>query len=373
MRVALNGLFLDEPATGTGQYLRELVQAMRQLTDDELILVAAHSDPTAPAPVHVAKPHFSSPNFQKIEFEHLTFPRYVWRHGFDLAHVPHFGPPFFPSIPTVITIHDLIPLIVPLYRGSPLVRLYSHLAAMGARRAGAILADSVASARDTQSRLNIPGEKIHTVYLAANASYQPICDPHEIQRVRTKYQLPEQFVLYLGGFDARKNVRCIIRAFAVLAEERAKGWKLVLAGKLPEANSGFMPDPRVLAREAGLEDSVQLTGFIAEEDKPALYSAARAFLFPSVYEGFGLPPLEAMACGTPVLVAERSSLPEVVGDAGWLLDPNDPREWANALRVIISDATKWGELRERGLAQAKRFSWERTARETLRVYDQVCQ
>lgn len=354
--------------------MRELVQALRQLAPgDDFTFLAPFGDPSAPADVQIVPTLVRRPNLAKLDFEQRVFPRAARRGSFQLAHVPHFGPPVLPSLPTIVTIHDLIPLILPAYRGSLRVRLYTRLAALGARRAQAVVADSDACARDIATHLRIPRARIHTVYLAAGARYQPARAAEPIQRVREKYRLPERFLLYLGGFDVRKNVPHLIGSFARLREEHQAGWKLVLAGPLPDSESAFFPDPRRATRAHQVQESVQLIGFVAEEDKPALYSAARAFLYPSEYEGFGLPPLEAMACGTPVIASNRASLPEVVGDAGWLLEPYDVGGWCEALRALIHDDALVQERRERGLAQAGRFSWERAGRETLAIYRQVLQ
>lgn len=373
MRVALNGLFLAAPATGTGQYLRELVRAMREIVpENEFTLIAPRPDSSVPAPLRVESTRFKSDNLAKLEFEQYTFPRACARQKFSLAHIPHFGPPLLPTIPTVVTIHDLIPMVLPAYRGSFAVQVYTRLAAIGARRARAIFADSHASAHDIETHLHIPPERIRVVHLAADARFRKITDPAEIARVREKYSLPERFVLYLGGFDVRKNVVRIIEAYTGLDTERHAGWKLVLAGQLANTSSNFFPNPRVIAEEHRVADDVQCIGFVAEQDKPALYSVARVFVYPSLYEGFGLPPLEAMACGTPVISANTASLPEVVGNAGILLAPVDTAAWAAALRVILKDDDRYNELSGLGARQAKQFSWERAARETLQVYREVC-
>lgn len=366
MRVALNGLFLENPATGTGQYLRELVCALEKISpDDEFVLLVPHADATAPARVEIHPTHLAHPNLAKLEFEQSTFPRAS--KSFDLTHVPHFGSPLFPTRPTVVTIHDLIPLVLPAYRGSMLVRLYTRLASLAAQRARAVIADSHASARDIETYLHIPREKIHVVHLAADARFAPPSQS-EVERVRVKYNLPEKFVLYLGGFDVRKNVARVLETFGGLETD---GWSLALAGKLPDTDTDFFPDPKRIAEKWGALNRTRFIGFVAEEDKAALYAAARVFLYPSRYEGFGLPPLEAMACGTPVIVSNAASLPEVVGDAGILLDADDARGWRDALRAVLQKDAQWNNLRARGLEQAKKFSWERAARATLAVYRSV--
>lgn len=372
MRVALNGLFLAAPDTGTGQYLRELVREMVRLAaHDEFTLIAPVADPSAPAGVLVAPTLSKTENLGKLEFEQLTFPRACRRGRFHLAHVPHFGPPLRSSVPTVVTIHDLIPLRLPAYRGSPGVQLYTKLAAVAARRARLIFTDSETSARDIQLLLDIPRERIRVVYLAADSRFAPVKDIAELARMRAKYQLPERFILYLGGFDVRKNVGCMIEAFSGLEAERANGWRLVLAGQLPTKHSAFFPDPQQTAKEFGVHNDTQFIGYISEEDKPALVSAASIFVYPSRYEGFGLPPLEALACGTPVLAANSASLPEVIGDAGILLDPDDARAWSEALHTLINDPARYRDLQGAGPAQARKFSWTRTAQKTLEAYRSV--
>ncbi len=360
--IALNGWFLRSPATGTGQYLQELIRALRPLAEAcgiQLALVAPQPDSGTRAAI--ARPRLGGKP-GKVEFEHLTFPRAARRLGARVLHVPHFGPPLRPPLPTIVTIHDLIPIVLPEYRGSLAVRAYTRLAAAGARAARIILADSESSRRDIITHLGIPPERVKVVYLAAASRYAPASD-EQVARVRAKYDLPERYVLYLGGFDVRKNVPMIVHAFSALPQEQADGWRLVIAGQLPEANSVFFPDPR---RNAG--PAVRFIGQVEEADKPALYAAAGAFVYPSLYEGFGLPPLEAMACGAPVLSSRTSSLPEVVGEAGLLLNPREIGEWVSGLNAVLGDRALRANLRARGLAQASRFSWDRTARSTLDVY-----
>ncbi|MBI5302844.1 MAG: glycosyltransferase family 4 protein [Chloroflexi bacterium] len=361
MKIIFNANFWNQPNTGSGQYLRALFNALQELdTSNEYELIE-------PAAVG-GQPSFAE-NLAKVWFEQIAFPRACQRERADLAHVPYFGSALFPGTRTVVTIHDLIPMLLPLYRGSLLVRAYTQLAALSARRADAIIADSTCSQRDIVRLLRVPESRVRVVYLAADARFRPVADT---RAVADKYTLPDQFVLYLGGFDQRKNVRVIIEAFAQLDEFYRAGWRLVLSGVKLGEDSMFFPDPRRIAREANLpDDAIQYLGWVNEADKPALYSRAGAFVFPSLYEGFGLPPLEAMACGTPVLASNASSLPEIIGDAGILLEPNDARAWADALRAVLADETRRATMRERGIAHARKFSWRRAAEETLAVYTTV--
>lgn len=386
MRIGINGIFWDRPTTGSGQYLHALVSALAQRdTENDYAVIVPQDDITGADvralsdisprtflyPESVPLNRFSE-NLGKVWFEQIAFGNACRRERAALAHIPYFAPPLSPPTRIVVTIHDLIPLILPLYRGSILVRLYTRLAASGARRADAVIADSECSKRDVVNRLRIDASRVHVVYLAADARYRPIEDAAQIEAVRRKYALPEKHLLYLGGFDQRKNVRVIIEAFSLLPEFYQAGYRLALAGVSRGQDSEFFPDPQRIAREVGLaDDAIRSIGGVLEEDKPALYAGAIAFLFPSLYEGFGLPPLEAMACGTPVISSDAASLPEIVGDAALQVDPRSPLAWAESLRAVLSDDARRAEMRERGLAQAQKFSWTRAAEETLAVYRSV--
>ncbi len=384
MRIGINAGFWNKPTTGSGQYLRSLLPALAQCEPvNEYAVIAPERIQALSAGSISPRISFHcepvalnrwSENLAKVWFEQVTFRQACQRERVALAHVPYFASPLFPPTCTVVTIHDLIPLLLPLYRGSALVRLYMRLVSASARRAHAVIADSECSKRDIIRRLGIPAERVHVVYLAADSHYRPVSKADRLQAVRARYALPEKFLLYLGGFDQRKNVRLIIEAFALMPELYASGYRLVLAGVPLGGDSAFFPNPRRLAQKVSLpEDAVQFTGWVAEEDKPALYASAEVFLFPSLYEGFGLPPLEAMACGTPVIASNASSLPEVVGDAARLVDPSNPSAWAEAIRSVTTDASQRAEMRARGIAQAAQFSWGRAAHETLAVYQLAMQ
>jgi glycosyltransferase involved in cell wall biosynthesis len=375
MHIALNGYFIDRPATGSGQYLLALLAALGQREPDNPYTAIVPSSSRTPRagkqglsinPADVRVPRLGE-NIAKLWFEQVTFPRACRTAGADIAHVPYFAPPLSSPVPTVVTIHDLIPLVLPAYRGSPLVRAYTRLVSAAARRADAVIVDSEFSKRDVVRLLRVQASRVHVVYLAANARPAPAADP---AAVRARLRLPAKYLLYLGGYDQRKNVGTIIRAFA-RSGLAGDGWKLVLAGVALGRDSEFFPSPERLSFEAGLGAATKLLGWVDERDKPALFGGAAAFLFPSRYEGFGLPPLEAMANGVPVLSSNASSLPEVCGSAARLLDPNDVDGWSEAMCAIVDDEALRKQMSARGLEQANKFSWRRAAEETLRVYHQV--
>jgi glycosyltransferase involved in cell wall biosynthesis len=382
MRIAISATFGGQEHTGSGQYLHRLVAQFGEFAPHDEFVLVGPAWVTGNVPPGVALHRVFTPfdrfstDLAKLWFEQIGFPSACRHWRSDLAHVPYFAPPLHPAVPTLVTIHDLIPLVLPAYRGSVLVRLYSRLVARAAQQADMILTDSHASYRDIVHHLRVPPDRVRVIHLAADATYRPVGEGDRGEAVARKYDLPSEYFLYLGGFDQRKNVGTLLQAFASMATghqlqaARAEPW-LVMAGRLPEKDSDFTPDPRRIAQELGIADRVVITGWVPEEDKPALYSGARAFLFPSRYEGFGLPPLEAMACGTPVIAADSSSLPEVVGSGGILLDPDNVTGLAEAMSALWLDDPLRHKLSVQAQRRAAGFSWARTAQETLNAYREV--
>jgi glycosyltransferase involved in cell wall biosynthesis len=390
MRVGFNAFFLGREGAGSGQYTQHLVRAMAQVDPDcAYVLYTRDAEPAAnahagnppsetlrgrfaDAGVHALRTPFTRrwDNLDKLWFEQVAFPCACRQAAVDVCHVPYFASPFCSTRPTVVTVHDLIPLLLPAYRGSVAVRAYTHLVCAAARRADRIITDSLASRDDIVRHLRVPPERVHVAYLAADPACRRVVDAEALQAVRSKYGLPDTYLLYLGGFDQRKNLQSLLRAYQrarrTLGEEAPP---LVVAGRLPAADTPLFPDPRRMAREVGVERHVRFPGWIAEADKPALYSMALAFVFLSLYEGFGLMPLEAMSCGTPVLAANSSSLPEIVGPGGLLVGPQDVDGAAAGMVGLLRDTALRQRLGQQGLRQAARFDWKRTAEQTRQVYE----
>jgi glycosyltransferase involved in cell wall biosynthesis len=380
MRIAINGWFIDQPHTGSGQYVRQLAARLSAIAPqhDYFLILPDHRsfkviDLTSGLQLPTSNFHAKRPasNFRKVLFEQSIIPRAAAALRADLIHVPYWAPPLRASLPIVVTIHDLIPLLLKEYRGGPLVRLYTGLVAAAARGATLILTDSDASRRDIVRRLGVPDSRVRTIYLAADPKFTPRPDRVDRAAVRKKYDLPDNYVLYLGGFDPRKNVAAALQVYTWGQGAIGYTHPLVIAGKLPQANNGFFVDPRPIARQIEIEDVVRFIGEVDEEDKAALYQGATAFLYPSRYEGFGLPVLEALACGVPVVGSDAASIPEVVGDAGSLVSPDDARAMAGALIAVVGEAPLREALSERALKQAAKFSWDKTAHETVAAYESV--
>ena len=381
MRIALNAWFIDQPNTGSGQYLTHLLAEYAVRPTGHRFLLCGHAQQTPSCLLGLPSQSFQwqtlrtpfdavpssalSRHLAKVWFEQVGFPHAGRRWQADLLHVPYWASPLISRIPAVVTIHDLIPMLMPAYGGGRLGRLYIRLVALSARRAAHVLTDSYASRQDIVAHLSIPPQRIETIHLAASTRFQPVSDPQRLAQVRKKYALPPRYFLYLGGLDVRKNVPAILRAYAQLD---LTDIELVIAGKLPARDTPFTPHPQRIAGELGISERVYMTGWVDEKDKPALYSMATALVFPSHYEGFGLPPLEAMSCGTPAIVSDRSSLPEVVGAGGLHVDAENLNALSEAMQRLATDTRLYQELRTNALIQATRFSWRNTAQVTLAAY-----
>ena len=314
MHVAINGWFVGQSSAGMGQYIHHLLDYLpRQASGTRFSLllpsragvdVAAYRAQWPGVEIVVQSLPPLPDNLAKVWWEQVTTPRLAQQLAADVLWSPYWSAPWWQPVPVVVTIHDLIPLLLPLYRGGLLQRLYTKLVSVTARRSAAIITVSQASARDIVQQLGIPGERVHVAYHGPNQEGVALLGAHDLAAIRQKYQLPDRFFLYLGGFDVRKNISATLQAYqCYLAQGGDAAVKLVIAGKLPETDSAFFPDPQKIAAEAGLLAQVHFCGWIDDLDKPALYALSTAYIFPSLYEGFGMMVLEAMQAGTPVVTS----------------------------------------------------------------------
>jgi glycosyltransferase involved in cell wall biosynthesis len=286
----------------------------------------------------------------------------------DVFHEPHYVLPVLTRGRSVVTIHDCIHLMFPEYLPYRFAKVYAReMMRSATRRAARILTVSESSKRDILRFYPVSPDKITVIPNAIDERFGTPPPDEAVVRVRERYQLADPFVLYVGNVKPHKNVERLIDAFALVVRRRPDPLKLVIIG---DEISKFQTLRRAVHRHQ-LHRQVRFLGFVGEDTLSVLYRLAGVFVFPSLYEGFGLPPLEAMACGTPVITSNVSSLPEVVGDAALLVDPYSSEQIAEAITRVLSDTALAADLRARGLARAQHFSWKRSVSQTLAIYQEV--
>ena len=370
MRVALDGRAIHDHFPGIGRYAYNLALALAR-TQPDLELAVLH-DPRQPNTRYPLAALQAYPNVRLVPVSAPTFaPAEQWRvpqtvrtSAAHVYHSPYYIMPYRPGVPTVVTVHDLIPL-VPTARYSRRARwLFAVTVRLALRAAQRVITVSSASASDLTHRLGVPAGKIATIPEAADPAFVPQ-PAAQVAAVRTRLGLPERYVLYVGSNKPHKNLERLVSTYLTLGSAPP----LIVTGHW-EAR---YPAAREIVQRADAEARVRFLRPVAAEDLPALYTGATLFVFPSLYEGFGLPPLEALACGAPVACSRAASLPEVVGDAALLFDPLNPTEIAATLRRALGDEALLADLRRRGLARAAHYSWDQTAAQTAAVYRAVAE
>ncbi len=368
MHVALNAHLLSGAPTyrsaGVHRYIYYLLAHLPRAGCRVTVFVGPHSRlpedgyavrrsrwPTAKPPVRVV-------------WEQAVQPWALRRMGVDLVHGPVFVGPLLSPCPLVITIHDLSFLRYPHFF-RPASRLYLRaFTRASVRRARRIIAVSAHAAEETVRLLGVDRRKIDVVYHGVDPALRPL-PPEEVGTFRRREGLPERFVLYVGTLEPRKNLIRLVDAFATLRPATLRPAPvLILAG----ARGWYFHDLFARVEELGLKDRVIFPGYIPGDQLVYWYNAATVFAYPSLYEGFGMPVVEAQACGTPVLTSDRSALPEAAGDGALLIDPEDVEAIAEGLRQLLTNEPLRAELRQRGLSHAARFTWEKAAADTVAVY-----
>lgn len=310
MHVAINGWFAGRSATGSGQYIDQLLLHLPQYAPEVRwsLLLPARQPGSVPLPGGVEQVATALPrlpkNLAKLWWEQVSVPRLARRLRANVLWVPYWAAPLWQPLPVVVTVHDLIPALLPAYRGGWLQRRYTELVTQTARRATAIITVSQASARDIVGHLRVAAERVHVVHHGPNQEGVQRPDERFLAAVRKRHQLPNRFFLYLGGFDVRKNVPVTLAAYRRYLDRGGDpAIHLVIAGQLPTTDTAFAPDPQKIAAELGLTNQVHFCGWVDEAEKAALYILSTAFVFPSLYEGFGMMVLEAMSAGAPVVTS----------------------------------------------------------------------
>jgi len=373
MRIGIDYTSAARQSAGIGRFTRELVRAALALDEDnDYRLLVAGRQPVAQAHLPRASRRYrlvqtpiSERNLVRLWHRlQIPLPVEVFLGRVDIFHSPDFVLPPVARAVKVLTIHDLSFLRVPEC-ADPRLRWYlGQVVPRSVGRADFLLADSESTRRDLVELLGVPPDRVQVIYGGVDAMFAPVEDAEALRRAREKYARGRPFILAVGTLEPRKNYPTLIRAFARARQAARLPHALVIVGR-----KGWVYEPIFAAvDDLGLHDEVIFPGFVPDEELPALYNAADVLVTPSFYEGFGLPALEAMACGTPVIVSDVSSLPEVVGEAGVRIDPRDEAGLAEAIVRVVGDSALRAGLREAGLRRAREFTWDRAARELLGVY-----
>lgn len=402
--VGLAGLSLDSPHSGSATYATNLVRHLPTVAPELHFRLFLHnprcsaglhpssspamypaSSPTmyrTSYPTSIPATRLLTPldrlkeksatwaRLDKLTWETVMLPLAAAACGDRLIHSLYFAAPLVSNVPVVVTVHDVIPLVLDGYHRGKASQIYSAFMARTVRHAAAIITVSDHARTDIVRALGVPEDRIFVTPEAVDERFTPRPEPGDRERVAAAYGLPDRFLLYLGGAERRKNLETLVSAWQKIESSMvSREVHLVLVANFPPPDSLY-PDIPGLVRELGLRN-VKFVQSVSEEDKPAVYRHALGFCFPSLYEGFGLTPLEAMASGLPVIASNATSIPEVVGSAALLVDGADVAAWAESMLHLVD----WGGLRAslsaRGLEQANAFSWLRTANLTADVYRTV--
>lgn len=367
MRIGVDARLMHHQPAGISKYTWHLLQALQQIDHENEYVIFQHRRHTEAI--------IRQSNFERVSLfapvhtrlEQWLMPLELLPHKLDLLHSTDFIPPLRSRIPAVITVHDLAFLHWPHFLTTESAAYYGQID-RAVRHARHVIVPSEQTKRDLVARLGVPDSGISVIYEASAPLYRPLPVEETRQEVMEHFHLPLNFMLFVGTIEPRKNVSGLLQAFAYLCQH----YHIDDLGLAIVGGQGWLyEDTLSLIDKLSIRNQVHLLGRVPDEWLHKLYVAARCHTHVALYEGFGLPPLEAMACGTPTIVSNVSSLPEVMGDAALLVDPRSTEEIAVAMHRLVTDDTLHSELREKGLQRARCFSWETAARKTLDVYRQV--
>lgn len=371
MRIGLDGIPLGEIKTGVGHYTFELARALAALSPaDEFALISPYpyvgvnrDEADSLLPQNLSLIEAKLDRLRRRRWWSIGLPLYLNKASLSLFHGTNYDVPLWSKCPSIVTIHDLSILLHPATHEEHLVRRARLRLPRMARKARMIITPSESVRREVSEHLGIPLKRIVAIPESARRFFHQV-PLRETEEVRRRFKVEDEFILFVGTIEPRKNLLSLVRALDEILSTTSLRPQLVIAGK-----KGWLTDELyAYLKSSAIEELVSFTGYVSEEELRALYSSCRAFVYPSLYEGFGLPPLEAMACGAPVITSRTSSIIETVGTAARLVSPGDFRELAQAIVRVWTDSTERDYLSGAGRARAAQFSWERTAAATLEVY-----
>ncbi len=366
MRIAINARSLTSDKTGIGNYILNLIFALAQIDKENNYVILYDPDQI--------KGNIKFPNQRNFElapcqwenyWEQICLPTELEKRHIDILHAPAFTIPVIKVCKTVVTIHDITYKLFPDNFDKYAIDYYNKWVPISVQNADMVITDSECTTRDVIEHYSIPEEKIETIHLSCGREFRKLSHM-DLSSVCQKYGIKGRYILYVGTLEYRKNIHRMLSAFKLLRQQKVIEHQFLLVGK----QRPFF-DVNEIIKKLDLGDSVVITNYVPDFVLPILYNAADLFVYVSLYEGFGIPPLEAMSCGTPVVSSNTSSLPEVVGDAALMVNPFDVEDIANAMYKLLTDHALRQELIQKGFKRAEHFSWIKTASKTLSVYNKL--
>lgn len=370
-RIGIDATALPHQPVGAGNYTIQLIRALARLdTNLELVVYThRHGQNLIDVPEQVCFHWRLVPDHQparRLVWEQTGFPKLLRQEGIDLLHSLHYTRPLSLPCASVVTFHDMTFLLFPELHTFAKRKFFPAAIRYSARTADALIAVSESTRQDAIRLLKLDPARIHAIPLGIPEDFKPYPGSPQLNVIKQKYQLPDHFILYVGMLEPRKNIPLLLRAYRRVLDQGPAPF-LVLAGRM-----GWGVEPvRQIINELALPEQIHFTGYITPEDLPFVYNLADLFVYPSLYEGFGLPPLEALACGTPVITSAVSSIPANMGEAAILVPPADELALSAAMTEVLNNHELRQQLSTKGLLQAAKFKWETTARQTIEIYLQV--
>jgi len=372
-KVLINGLLLNDKFAGVQYYAENLIKALSVANNQSLevnVLLSKNYKGNLKASNILNIDNLlidTSNRIQRITFEHFRLAKYYKQHHFQLYHAPGYILPYFWNSPSVVTIHDLIALEYPEFCQRESVIYFNLFLPRSIKKATKIIAVSNKVKNDIINHFRILPDKIEVIYHGIDERYKKNQSEDILTRIRNKYQLPKQFLLFVGNIEPKKNLERLIDAFYQLKQQTEIKHKLVLVGK----NGWKYKSLYDSIYRLKLDSEILFTGYVPQEDLPSIYSLADIFVFPSLYEGFGIPPLEAMACETPALVSNQGALPEITGNNCLQVNPYDVNDIAKGIYTLLTNECLKKKMIENCKKWIKDFTWERAANQTMQVYEEV--
>lgn len=371
-RIGIDVTPLPKKPVGAGQYIINLVNGILQSDSEFDYYIIAHEDDF---------PFFQLPEKFKEKFifvsdhgrgirilwEQFILPFVLLKNKIDLLHCLHYSRPIFSPCPVIVTIHDMTFFLIPEMHLWIKKIYFRFFIQYSAKNCPYVIAISESTKKDMVNILKIPSEKIVVTILGKSEDFKQIYDHEKFEQIKNKYKLPDQFILFVGLIEPRKNVGLLIQSYLDVVMNLDNNTDLVVAGRWGWESQKITE----LVESSDFSNRIHFPGYIDQNDLPILFNMAKIFIYPSNYEGFGLPVLEAMACGTPVITTNVSSMPEFVGDSGFLIEPENRNALSNAILTLINNETLQSSLSTKALAQSKKFTWNNTVKQTISLYKKL--